>query len=93
MLRLTFTDAKNQTRVVGESESIEELYAALQSHAKRLFIHPTVNMAPKGIEEEKGWFIVANAKDGCRYMLENVGATEPKTSAVKAAGCNVCNTI
>lgn len=93
MLRLTFTDAKKQTKVIGESNDAGELYNALYNHAKRLFIHPTIALPPMGINDPKASYIVGQTKDGCHYMLENIGETEPKKSVADAAGCNVCNTI
>lgn len=89
MLRLTFTDSKNQTKVIGEADNLEELYGVLQAHANRLFIHPAINHPPRDIAENKGWYIMGHTKNGCRYMVENLG--NEKTA--NAAGCNVCNAI
>lgn len=89
MLRLTFTDSKKQTKVIGESDDAGELYQALYNHARRLFIHPVISAAPMGIADFKAQYIVGQTKEGCTYSLENIG----DGTQAQAAGCSICNVL
>lgn len=89
MLRLTFTDSKKQTKIIGESEDAMELYNALYAHARRMFIHPVISAAPAGIADYKAQYIVGQTKDGCTYSLENIG----DGAKAQAAGCSICNVL
>lgn len=71
MLRLTFTDSKKQTKILGDAEGVGELYQCLYNHAKRLFLHPTI-CAPGNLTDPRACYIVGQTKDGCFYQMENL---------------------
>lgn len=72
MVRLTFTDEKKQTKILGEAESPAELFMCMYNHAKRLFIHPTCSL-PGNMSDPHACYIVGQTKNGCQYMMENIG--------------------
>lgn len=72
MIRLTFTDEKKQTKVLGEAEDVGELYVCMVNHARRLFIHPTCSL-PGNLSDPKASYIVGQTKNGCTYLMENIG--------------------
>lgn len=72
MVRLTFTDEKKQTKVLGESDSTAELFECMMNHARRLFIHPTCSL-PGNMSDPHAKYIVGQTRNGCIYEMENVG--------------------
>lgn len=72
MVRLTFTDEKKQVKVLGESEDPAELFMCMINHARRLFIHPTCAL-PGNLSDPRSSYIVGQTKNGCQYMMENIG--------------------
>lgn len=72
MLRLTFTDEKKNVKILGESDDQAELYNCMINHARRLFIHPTCSL-PGNLTDPKASYIVGQTKNGCKYLMENIG--------------------
>lgn len=72
MVRLTFTDERGNVKNLGESDKPAELFECMMNHARRLFIHPTCAL-PGNLSDPKSSYIVGQTRNGCRYMMENIG--------------------
>lgn len=72
MIRLTFVDEKKNVKILGEDESPAELYNSMIAHARRLFIHPTCSL-PGNLTDPKASYVVGQTKNGCKYLMENIG--------------------
>lgn len=68
-MRLVFTDNKNVSKTIAESDNTMELATALEEHRKSLFVYGGTITLPGKIEPGAVYTLAKDAQKGVSYSL------------------------
>ncbi len=70
-MKLVFTDNKNVSKVIAESDNAMELITALEEHRKSLFVYGGTISMPGKLEPGTVYTLAKDAQKGVSYSLIN----------------------